>query len=125
MAEAVAGEIKLIVFQLQAKEYAIPVEYVRGIEKVGHITRIPGVSPYMKGVINLRGVITPIIDLRIRFGLEEKKHSETTRIIIISLNEHEIGLIADTADDVIDISPEQIEPAPDVVGIEKTVFIKG
>ena len=71
MSETVSTDIKLIVFQLDGKEYGISVEYVHGIEKVQHITRIPGTARFVKGVINLRGVVTPIIDLRKRFGIEE------------------------------------------------------
>ena len=70
MTNAVEQEhIKVIVFQLADKEYAIPVSNVQGIEKLMHITRVPKTAKFVKGVINLRGVVTPIIDLRERFGL--------------------------------------------------------
>ena len=61
--------LKVIVFQLADKEYAIPVSHVKGIEKLMHITRVPKTAYYVKGVINLRGVVTPVIDLRERFDL--------------------------------------------------------
>ena len=65
MTNAVEQEsIKVIVFQLADKEYAIPVSHVQGIEKLMHITRVPKTAKYVKGVINLRGVVTPIVDLR-------------------------------------------------------------
>ncbi len=106
MSETVSTDIKLIVFQLDGKEYGIPVEYVHGIEKVQHITRIPGTARFVKGVINLRGVVTPIIDLRKRFGIKESEYSDTTRVIIVAMDDVEVGLIVDAANDVIDIKEE-------------------
>jgi purine-binding chemotaxis protein CheW len=118
-------EIKVIVFRLQEKEYAIPVHQVRAIEKVLHITRVPRTAPFVKGVINLRGVITPIIDLRACFEMEETEYTESTRIIIVSLEEMEVGLIVDAATDVIDIPAANIEPQPEVIGSEKAEYISG
>ena len=116
---------KVVVFQLKDKEYAIPVERVKAIEKVLHITRVPNATNYIKGVINLRGVVTPIIDLRARFELAEQEYTESTRIIIVSVDEMEVGLIVEAANDVIDIPIENIEPQPDVVGTEEAEFITG
>ncbi|KAB2337531.1 chemotaxis protein CheW [Cytobacillus depressus] len=125
MTEAVAANIKLIVFQLIDKEYAIPVNQVRSIEKVDHITRVPRTAKFIKGVINLRGVITPIIDLRSRFGLEEISYSDSTRVIIAGFNDLEVGFIVDLANDVIDIPVHSIEPPPEVVGVSEVEFING
>jgi purine-binding chemotaxis protein CheW len=125
MPEGTASELKVIVFQLADEEYAIPVKQVRSIEKVQHITRIPRTAPFVKGVINLRGVVTPIIDLRTRFGLEELTHSENTRIIIVTLETMEVGLIVDAANDVIDIPQDMIEPPPEVVGTVEADYISG
>ncbi|MGE7621811.1 chemotaxis protein CheW [Viridibacillus sp. NPDC096237] len=117
--------LKVIVFQLADKEYAIPVSQVQGIEKTMHITRVPKTPRYVKGVINLRGVVTPIIDLRERFDLNTSSDNETTRIIIISLDEMEVGFIVDAANDVMDIPKESIEPQPEVVGSLEEEFISG
>ncbi|MBY0120673.1 chemotaxis protein CheW [Bacillus sp. S/N-304-OC-R1] len=125
MTEAVAGDIKLIVFQLMNKEYAIPVNQVRAIEKIEHITRVPGTERFIKGVFNLRGVITPIIDLRSRFGLQEVEYSDSTRVIIAGLNDLEVGFIVDLANDVIDIPVDSIEPPPEVVGVTEAEYING
>ncbi|WP_066288977.1 chemotaxis protein CheW [Bacillus sp. FJAT-29937] len=125
MAETIASNIKLIVFQLMNKEYAIPVNQVRSIEKIEHITRVPRTEKFIKGVINLRGVITPIIDLRSRFGLDEVAYSESTRVIIAGLNDLEVGFIVDLANDVIDIPVGSIEPPPEVVGVAETEYING
>lgn len=118
-------ELKVIVFQLQDEEYGVPVEQVRSIEKVMHITRVPRTEGFVKGVINLRGVVTPIIDLRKRFGIGEADYTENTRIIIVVLEDMEVGLIVDAANDVIDISKNSIEPPPDVVGAVEVEYING
>lgn len=125
MTEDLSTDFKVIVFQLLDKEYGIPVSQVLYIEKIDHITRVPGAVPFVKGVINLRGVIIPIIDLRLRFDLEEADYSESTRAIIVSINDMEVGLIVDSANDVIDISPSCIEPPPEVVGSVEVAYIKG
>ncbi len=118
-------DMKVIVFQIKDKEYAIPVDKVSGIEKLLHITRVPKALKFVKGVINLRGVITPIIDLRIRFDFEEVEYDESTRIIIVILDDMEVGLIVDSANDVLDIPVESIEPQPEVVGHLASEYISG
>ncbi|MGE7185222.1 chemotaxis protein CheW [Peribacillus sp. NPDC006672] len=118
-------DMKVIVFQIKDKEYAIPVEKVSGIEKLLHITRVPKAVQFVKGVINLRGVITPIIDLRVRFGFEEMAYDESTRIIIVILDDMEVGLIVDSANDVLDIPVDSIEPQPEVVGHLASEYISG
>lgn len=124
--EAIDSEfVKVIVFQLGDKEYALPVTQVQGIEKTVHITRVPGTASYVKGVINLRGVVTPIIDLRERFEIPTSVNSEDTRIIIISQGEMEVGLIVDAANDVTDLVKTSIEPQPEVVGSLEEEFIAG
>ncbi|BAQ10539.1 chemotaxis protein [Bacillus sp. OxB-1] len=118
-------EMKVIVFQLMDKEYAIGVDVVQSIEKLLSITRVPKTPSYVKGVINLRGVVTPIVDLRDRFGLDLKEMDDSTRIIIVSLEEFEVGLIVDAANDVLDIPLQSIEPQPEVVGTIESEFISG
>lgn len=118
-------DVKVIVFQLNDKEYAIPVNEVKSIEKLQHITRVPKAASFVKGVINLRGVVTPIVDLRKRFELEDDSYTDNTRVIIISSEELEVGLIVDAANDVLDIPADAIEPQPDVVGSVESEFING
>jgi len=117
--------IKVIVFQLMDKEYAIPVSHVQGIEKMMYITRVPRTEKFVKGVINLRGVVTPIIDLRERFGLPPVENTESVRIIIVQLDDIEVGFVVDSANDVIDIPVNSIEPQPEVVGVKEEAFISG
>lgn len=118
-------EIKVIVFQLMDMEYAINVDAVQSIEKVLSITRIPKTPAYVKGVINLRGLVTPIVDLRERFGLASSEMDDSTRIIIVTLEDYEVGLIVDAANDVLDIPVDSIVPQPEVVGSIESDFISG
>lgn len=118
-------EMKVIIFELMNKEYAIEVDAVQSIERVISITRVPKTPSYVKGVINLRGVVTPIVDLRERFGLEPVEVDENTRIIIVSLADYDVGLIVDSANDVLDIPIETIESQPEVVGTIESEFISG
>ncbi|MGY3713899.1 chemotaxis protein CheW [Sutcliffiella cohnii] len=124
MSNAQVGE-KLIAFELNNEQYVIPVNQVKSIEKVLPITRVPNALPYVKGVVNLRGVITPIIDFRTRFNIEEKEYTNTTRILITILDDIEVGFIVDAANDVIDILEENIEHPSSVVGSVDLEYIKG
>ncbi|WP_099362997.1 chemotaxis protein CheW [Fredinandcohnia onubensis] len=117
--------LKVIVFSLEDEEYAIPVSQVRSIEKLQHITRVPRTEPFVKGVINLRGVVTPIIDLRTRFGMDETEYLDSTRIIIVATDDVEVGLIVDTANDVMDIPVDSIEPPPEIVGSVEVEYLEG
>lgn len=118
-------ELKVIVFRLKNEEYGVEVKQIKSIERMEHITRVPNTPPFVKGVINLRGVVIPIIDLRKRFGLDQNDYNDSTRIIIVNVDDMEVGLIVDAANDVIDIPVEAIEPPPKVVGTVESVYLRG
>lgn len=118
-------EMKAIVFRLKNEEYGVDVQQVRSIERLEHITRVPNAPAFVKGVINLRGVVTPVIDLRKRFGMEEAPYTDQTRIIIVRIGEVEVGLIVDAANDVIDIPLDQIEATPQIVGGVEAEYLRG
>lgn len=120
-----AEEIKVIVFKLGEEEYGIEVDKVQTIERMMPITRVPKTYSFIKGVINLRGVVIPVIDLRGRFGIEEAEHTDQTRIIIVAVNEMEVGFIVDSANDVIDLERSSIDTPPDVVGGVKAKYLDG
>jgi purine-binding chemotaxis protein CheW len=125
MSESSLDDIKVIVFQLKDEEYGVEVEQVKSIERVQHITRVPSTPDFVEGVINLRGVVTPIIDLRKRFNIEGLDHSDTTRVIIVTVEKMDIGLVVDGANDVIDIPSSAVEPPPQVVGGLEAEYIRG
>lgn len=116
---------KFIVFQLANEEYAVPVEQVGSIERITSITRVPQAKPFVKGVMNLRGVITPLIDLRNRFNMEEQEFTNASRIIIVQIEHIEVGLIVDSANDVLDIPINSIEPPPEVIDSVDVDYIEG
>ncbi|HLR72137.1 MAG TPA: chemotaxis protein CheW [Pseudogracilibacillus sp.] len=118
-------ENKIIVCQLEKEEYAITVDHVGSIERILPITRVPSTPKFVKGVINLRGVVTPVIDLKERFYQKETKFTPQTRIIIVNVDDFTVGIIVDSANDVIDINHEQIEPAPETVGVAVVDYIRG
>ncbi|AIG27593.1 chemotaxis protein CheW [Brevibacillus sp. 7WMA2] len=122
---AASEEVKVIIFRLVDEEYGVEVQQVRSIEKLEHITRVPRTPEFVKGVINLRGVVTPIIDLRSRFQLAETECTEATRVIIVAVDELEVGLIVDSANDVVDIPVNAIEPPPAVVGGVEATYLRG
>ncbi|AKF94576.1 chemotaxis protein CheW [Brevibacillus laterosporus] len=123
--KAASEEVKVIIFRLVDEEYGVEVQQVRSIEKLEHITRVPRTPEFVKGVINLRGVVTPIIDLRSRFQLAETECTEATRVIIVAVDELEVGLIVDSANDVVDIPVNAIEPPPAVVGGVEATYLRG
>lgn len=126
MSEAnLANEVKVIVFQLKDEEYGVEVDQVRSIERMQHITRVPRTPSFVKGVVNLRGVVTPIIELRNRFGIEEIETTDSSRIIIVAVGDMEVGLIVDAANDVVDIPNNVVEPPPEVVGGVEADYLRG
>ncbi|MUG45579.1 chemotaxis protein CheW [Paenibacillus woosongensis] len=118
-------ELKVIVFKLGEEEYGIEVDKVQTIERMMPITRVPKTYSFVKGVINLRGVVIPVIDLRGRFGLPETEYTDQTRIIIVAVNEMEVGFIVDSANDVMDLNSDVIDSPPDVVGGIKAKYLHG
>ncbi|MFB5266591.1 chemotaxis protein CheW [Paenibacillus enshidis] len=118
-------EIKVIVFKLGEEEYGVEVDKVQSIERMVPITRVPKTFTFVKGVFNLRGVVMPVIDLRGRFGLEETEYTDQTRIIIVAVNDMQVGFIVDSANDVIDLNSDAIETPPEVVGGIKAKYLRG
>ncbi|MGZ9584616.1 chemotaxis protein CheW [Paenibacillus marinisediminis] len=118
-------EIKVVVFKLAHEEYGIEVERVKTIERMMPITRVPKTYSFIKGVVNLRGVVVPVMDLSGRFGLPESEETDQTRIIIVNAHDMEVGFIVDAASDVIDIQEDSIEAPPEVVGGIKAKYLRG
>ena len=118
-------ELKVIVFALGNEEYGIEVDKVRTIERLSPITRVPKTATFIKGVINLRGIVVPVIDLRGRFNLTETATTENSRIIVVSVADIEVGFIVDSANDVIDIDTDTIDLPPEIVGGIKAKYLRG
>ena len=125
--KALAG--KYLTFALAGEEYGLPVLRVREIIKVMDITQVPQVPPHVRGVINLRGKVIPVIDLRRKFGFADQAHTERTCIIVA-----EVGLatatammsvVVDAVSEVVNVSPAEVDAAPDFGGQNSTSYILG
>jgi purine-binding chemotaxis protein CheW len=101
--------LKIVAFKLGEEEYGLNIDYVQSIERIIRVTRVPNAPIYVQGVINLRGNVIPIVDLRSMLNLGQAHYTENTRIIITKYDSIELGLIVDQTSDVFDISPEAIE----------------
>ncbi len=119
-----ANSGKYLTFKLADEEYGVEILKVREINGIMDITAVPQMPVYMKGVINLRGKVIPVIDLRLKFGLEEIKHTEQTCIIVVDVGK-EMGIIVDTVSEVLDVASENVEPPPAMGGSVDTSFILG
>ena len=115
---------EFVTFRLNQEYYGINIQNVENIEKVLPITRIPYTLNYIKGVVNLRGIIVPVVDLRARFGLEKKNASEESRIIIVNLDENKIGMLVDSSSEVLQIVEDDIDAAPNVKKEANNEFVK-
>jgi purine-binding chemotaxis protein CheW len=119
---------KYLTFDLGNECYSIPIMKVREIISVIEITRIPKMPSFLKGVVNLRGKIIPVIDLRLKFGLPEKEFDDLTAIIIVEMQTAnaiiQTGIIVDNVEDVLDIVPSNIELPPQYdIGMDLSFLI--
>ncbi len=117
-------ESKYLTFKLADEEYGVEILKVRELIGIMNITAVPRMPIYMKGVINLRGKVIPVVDLRLKFCLDEIEHTEQTCIIVVDVGK-EIGIIVDTVCEVLDIKGENVEPPPAMGGSVDTSFILG
>lgn len=114
-----------IVFKLSEQLYGIDIQNVQIIEKMKSIMRVPKVPAYIKGVMNLRGEIIPVVSLREQFELDSADGSEKTRIIIIKLDESVVGIIVDEVKEVVEIEESQVEAVQNIQGKMKISHILG
>lgn len=115
---------KYLTFLLDGEEYGVEILKVREIIGIMDITRVPQTPDFVRGVINLRGKVIPLIDLRLKFRLEPAEYDDQTCIIVVDVGST-MGIIVDTVQEVHDISPEQIVPPPQLGSVVDTDFIVG
>lgn len=124
--EAIEAAKKFVAFKLGAEEFGADVLQIREISRLVDITRVPRAPSFVDGVINLRGRITPIVNLRRRFGFEPKEPGPETRIVIAELEGYPIGIIVDEVTDVLGIPVKNIDPTPELVTTEVSKeYLKG
>jgi len=110
------GEVlELVGFRLEGEEFGVPIRDVREIIRMQEVTRVPRAPDSVEGVINLRGQIVPIIDLRRRLGMSSKENDRDTRIVIVELDGELAGFVVDSVTEVLRVPGDQIEPPPDMV----------
>jgi len=103
---------KYLSFKLGKESYGISIRQIIEIIEIQKITEVPDMPAYLKGVVNLRGKVIPVVDLRLRFHIPERPYDDRTCIIVIQLEEKNIAFIVDTVEEVTEIPDTQIEPAP-------------
>jgi purine-binding chemotaxis protein CheW len=119
-------ENKFLMCRIGSEDYGIDIRHVTDIIELQKITEVPDMPNYVKGVINLRGQVIPIIDLRLRFGMEQREYDDRTVIAVVKIDELSIGFIVDTATEVQEIPDADIEEAPSFKGNEaRNRFVAG
>ena len=117
--------LQVVTFALGSEEYGVDIAQVQEINRMVTITHVPRAPQFMEGVINLRGQLIPIIDLRSRFGMERSERTKNTRIVVTEIGSKRIGMVVDSVSEVLRIPVEQIEDAPDLVAGVDTEYIRG
>ena len=124
---ALAG--KYLTFKLDVEEFGLEILKVQEIIKMMDITRVPRTPPFVRGVLNLRGKVIPVIDLRLKFDMETRAGTEKTCMIVVPVKRASgsvvMGIIVDEVSEVLDVAGESIEPAPQFGGSVDTAFILG
>jgi purine-binding chemotaxis protein CheW len=117
---AVAGdERQLVVFQLGAELYGVEIARVHEIIRLQSVTKVPRAPSFVEGVINLRGKVIPVVDLRRRFGLPGAEHTRASRIVVVEIGDQVVGIVVDGVSEVLRVSASIVEPpSPVVAGID-------
>ncbi len=117
--------LQLVTFSIGEEEFGVDILKVQEIIRTMEITKVPRAQNFVEGVINLRGKVIPIIDMRRRFGLDSKAHDQHTRIIVIEINNMIVGFVVDSVSEVLRIPASTVEPPPPVVAGLESEYISG
>ncbi len=118
-------EEQLVVFEMAGESYGVDISRVQEINRVEAITTVPEVPEYIKGIINLRGRVTPVIDLRTRFGLPAAEVTARTRVVVVKAQEEWVGVIVDAVSEVLRIPLDSIELPSSMITSTDTSFVRG
>ncbi|ORM70445.1 chemotaxis protein CheW [Pantoea rwandensis] len=119
------GAQEYLIFCLGNEEYGIDILNVQEIRGCDKVTRVPNAPDFLLGVTNLRGVIVPIVDLRVRFNLPVGAQEQDTVVIVLNLNTRIVGMVVDGVADVLSLSREQIKPTPDITSALSSRYLLG
>ncbi|MDD2220287.1 MAG: chemotaxis protein CheW [Desulfoplanes sp.] len=117
--------LQLVTFSIGEEEFGVEILQVQEIIRMREITRVPNAPDFVEGVINLRGKVIPVIDLRLRFGLQAKEHDKKTRIIVIEVKQMIVGFVVDSVSEVLRIPAGTIELPPPVISGLDSEYISG
>ncbi len=124
-ANIIEREEQLVVFRLQREHYGVPIESVREIIRWQEVTQLPHTSDYVVGVINLRGTVIPVIDLGMRFGMGGSEATSETRIVVVEMASHLVGMVVDSVSEVLRLSTGAIEPPSAIAASVGVDFLRG
>lgn len=117
--------LEFLSFTLGQEEYGIDIQKVQELRGYDTVTRIANAPEHIKGVVNLRGIIVPIVDMRIKFNLGTPSYDQFTVVIILNIASRVMGIVVDSVSDVITLKPEQIKPAPEMGSVLDTGYLIG
>ena len=117
--------LEFLSFTLGQEEYGIDIQKVQELRGYDAVTRIANAPEHIKGVVNLRGIIVPIVDMRIKFNLGAPSYDQFTVVIILNIASRVMGMVVDSVSDVITLTPEQIKPAPEMGSVLDTEYLMG
>lgn len=118
-------DCQVVVFNLDKQVYGVPISAVLEIIRMEEITGLPQAPHFIEGIIEIRGKVIPVMDLRKRFGLQVTGHTQATRIIIVDMDNTTMGIIVDSVTEVLQIASESVEPPPPVVSGVDQAFLDG
>jgi purine-binding chemotaxis protein CheW len=124
MTAGAQGNLEYLAFHLGQEEYALNIQQVQEIRSYEPATHIAAAPDYLKGLINLRGAIVPIVDLRMKLGVGQPTYDGTTAVVITNTRDKTVGFVVDRVNDVMELGAEQLQPLPDM-GSEGTAHITG
>jgi len=117
--------VQVVSFKLGSEEYGVDIAQVQEINRMVAVTHVPRAPQFMEGVINLRGQLIPIIDLRTRFGMPRAEHTKNTRIVVTEIGTKRVGMVVDSVSEVLRLPVDHIEPAPEMITGVDTEYIRG
>jgi purine-binding chemotaxis protein CheW len=123
--DSARGEQQLVVFDLASESYGVDIGAVREIIRMQEITSIPRTPDYVEGVINLRGKVTPVVDLRKRFGLEVGERTNANRTVVVDIGGNDIGVVVDAVTEVMGVPADAVEPPSAVITTADSDYLVG
>jgi purine-binding chemotaxis protein CheW len=124
-AHASDAALEYLAFRLGSEEYGVDIQKVQELRGYDAVTRIANAPEFIKGVVNLRGIIVPIIDMRIKLNLGTPSYDQFTVVVILNLHQHVMGMVVDSVSDVITLTADQIKPAPQMGCAIDTDYLTG